>query len=212
MLNRRVRNLALTALTFLSATALTALGAAGASAAPVAAANPGHAQTAATGAALAAPAAAHASAIPDTTNVLCAASGSILPKACVQVFGSGVNISSLNGWAYKPNSPLYTGDSAHIELYYMTPHNFAVSTGSFGGGDPELAPSIPVPNGHGGNCPEYNLQSGANSNPCSWDPAELGENPVVNAGYYCSAVWVYFEPGSAEPWLLASYRCADVHL
>ena len=205
MLNRKVRNLAVTAVTIVSATGLSALFAAGASASVTAAANPGHA--AVTAAASAAP---NTSATPDSTGFLCAPAVSHLPKACVQVFGSGLNISSMTGWAYNPTTSSYTGYSAHIELYYMTPGNFAASSGSFGDGDPELAPSIPVPNGHGGNCPEYTLKAGANSSPCSWDPAELGVNPVVNKGYYCSAVWVYYAP-PVEPWLLASYRCAYVH-
>lgn len=184
MPKRRICNFAVIATTVVSATVLTILGTTGA--------------------------AANASAAPDSTGVLCAPQTEFIPRACVQIFGSGTNIASMNGWANNPATSIYTGDSAHIELYYMTSGNFAASNGSDGDGDPELAPSIPVPRGNDGNCAGYTLTANSNSPPCSWDPAQLGENPVVNTGYYCSAIWIFYDP-PVEPWLLASYHCAYVH-
>lgn len=189
MLTRKLRNLAITGITIVSATVLTTLAAVGASATTVAANNPSHTNATAATVVPAAPAADTRSAIPDSTNPKCHSDGSIIPWACVQVFGNGLIIDAWNGWAYVPaTSVLYDSSSAHIELYYN-------SRGPYG-------PATHYSNS-GHNCPGFTINTGKNSPNCSWPGASASKK--VNAGYYCAAVWWYTDTWSDN------YSCVYVH-
>jgi hypothetical protein len=158
MVNHKIRNIAITGITLVAVIALIALGAGGASAAPKAAAV------------AAAPAAAGARVMPDTTRPTCASDGSILPWACVQVFGAGLIVDAWNGWAHGAADGEYLGNDLHIELYYNA-HGPAY-------------PSQSIPEK---NCGGFSLSPGENSPNCSWPGAS--PNKKVDPGYYCSAVW-----------------------
>lgn len=188
MLNRKVGNFTLSAITIVSAIALTALSAPGASAA-VTAAGSGHVAVAANTAVLAAPAAGNTNATPDTSLPKCYTHGTLIPWTCVQVFGTGLYISLVNGWTYNPPKSIYTGQSVHIELYY------ANSNRAPGRGTSLIK-----------NCNEFNIpQPGHNSGNCSWQPAR--NEPQ---GYYCAALW-WFENLPPNIWNLLGWSCVDVH-
>jgi hypothetical protein len=105
MLNRKIRNLTVSAVTILSATTFIALGATGASAATSAADNagPGASITAASAAATRSP----ETLFPGTRRTVLAvpAAGAILctPDICIQNDGYGPNTVAISAWAYDAN-------------------------------------------------------------------------------------------------------------
>lgn len=184
MLKRTVRDLAVSAITIISATMLIALGATGASAASIAAANPGHAYVAAKTVAPATRAAANASKTPDSTLPNC---NTRFPRwPCVQVFGNGTFISSMNGWAHNATGIDLSGDSFWNELYYF-----------------KSSPSGPNTPGRVfiRNCAFTSFPINGNSPNCNWAP-----NRNEPTGYYCDALW---------QWILGpnlwGYKCVYVH-
>lgn len=179
MLNRKIRNLVLTGITIVSAVLLTALGATSASATTTVAATPGHADVAT------ATAAAAASATPDSTLPNCNTAN---PRwACVQVFGNGTFISSMNGWAHNATGIDLSGDFFWNELYYDS-HDVKPAGGAY--------TYIPIEN-----CSFTSFPINGNSPNCHWAPDR--NEP---AGYYCDALWQSI--GGPALW---NWKCVDVH-
>jgi hypothetical protein len=182
MLNRKVGNLAVTAITIVSTIVLTALAASGASASAMPATNLGHASV--TTVAPATLASANASATPDTTLPQCDTVYELW--SCVQVFGSGLHIDRMNGWAHNDRNQVISG-SFWNELYYDH-DNVRPGDGT----------------GYRGilNCSFLSLPPGGNTANCDWAP-----NANEAQGYYCDAIWqsIRGRPG------LWAYRCVYVH-
>ena len=117
-----------------------------------------------------------------TTPPTCVTSD--VPWSCVQVFGSGLNVQEMNGWAH--NQTGSTIFYLHIELYYA------------GGPQPPLY-GTPI-----GNCGQFNLPGGANSPNCS-----SGSFSFTGPAYACSAVWQLIHPTPPE-WRDLGWVCVHV--
>jgi hypothetical protein len=146
----------------------------------MAAANPGHANVAANTVVPAAP----ASATPDTTLPQCNTEYALW--SCVQVFGSGLHIDKMNGWAHNDSTVGISG-SFWNELYYDK-DNVRPGDGT----------------GYRGilNCSFLSISAGGNTANCDWAP-----NANEAQGYYCDALWQSIS-GSPGLW---SYKCVYVH-
>lgn len=149
MLNRRVRNLAVTAMTIVSATVLIALGGTSAYA---------------------------------TSPPICSGGA---PKACIQVFGSGLVVKNANGWIWNNSSRTLT--AVHVEDYF-----------NYSGAQGPTALTSNFMN----NCNSPNLSPGTNSPNCS-----TGDWAFGSAVWVCAAAWqhrngIYYDLG---------WRCTLVH-
>jgi hypothetical protein len=81
-------------------------------------------------------------AVPNTSGPTCTVQDT--PWPCAQVYGNGLTIVQMNGWAHN-NTDLNIAD-LHIELYFNN-HSHKIK-----------------------DCPAFNLSAGANSPNCIWAP------------------------------------------
>jgi len=84
-----------------------------------------------------------------------------VPWPCVQVFGTGVFVVAMNGWANNATNAQI--DNLHIELHRN---------------DPTTGQNVIIKK-----CAPFNLPPGANSANCNWAP-----NHTELAGRYCADV------------------------
>lgn len=126
------------------------------------------------------------------------------PRACIQVFGSGMNVSQVDGWIWNNTSSKLT--DAHVELYTAL-----ISQGPLAGGGSGSVPLYGAGNGSG-NCGSYNLAPGTNTPNCSGYNFSLynfyyyEEHLAVSSAYLCAAAWQY----ANGAYYVKGWRCAYV--
>jgi hypothetical protein len=103
-----------------------------------------------------------------------------VPWACVQIFGNGLYVADVNGWAH--NQTATEIDDLHIELYIASSNTYP-SDGAL------------LMNSSG-----FNLPGGDNSSNLSVGPLSLSTD-----SWLCSAVWQYTGSGYVD----LGHKCAE---